>query len=641
VELALAAIDFQLGFEFNALPGRMENMRATRQLLGAALILATTVAGCHEMPPEAPPRVADPASRRTTRSGEVLGFEADYGSQAWLGIRFAAPPVDKLRWRAPLPPAAWSGTLEALSFGSPCVQYASLMGGVKDAKPGTPVGNEDCLFLNIWAPRLTPDAVPKSTARLPVMFWIHGGGNTIGEAGFYNGGNLAGSQKMIVVTTNYRLGPFGWFRHPALNNKTTTDLDRSGNFGTLDLIRSLEWVRDNIASFGGDPGNVTIFGESAGGTNVFSLLLSARAHGLFQRAIAESGGLFFSNPLQAENATDATPPGDLNSSSELVLRLIERDRIAKDRDGAQVHLSYVTAENVARYLRNKTAYEILNAYQPLPGVGMIRMPTVFNDGLVLPKEEPLALLQSSGGFSQVPVILGTNRDENKLFMFGDPDKVRKLFWMFPRLRDEKQYKLTAEYMAKNWKAYGVDEPAARMRQVGPSVFAYRFDWDEEPTIMGADLAVMLGAAHGFEIPFVFGHFDLGKAGNMMFTTSNEPGRLALSSAMMSYWSEFAYHGAPGHGRDGKLPEWSAWDSSRPEAPKYMVLDTDDGGGLRMSAETVTQASVLAAIEADPRLATRKEKCRIYHDIAAWSRGFTEAEYAKACADLPFDGYPWG
>ena len=145
---------------------------------------------------------------------------------------------------------------------------------VEHVKAGEPMGSEDCLYLNVYAPQFAQTAVPAGEARLPVMVWIHGGGNTIGEAGFYDGGNLAVTHRVIVVTTNYRLGPFGWFRHAALNGEGTSDLDHSGNFGTLDLIRALQWVQENISAFGGDPGNVTIFGESAGGTNVFTLLLS-------------------------------------------------------------------------------------------------------------------------------------------------------------------------------------------------------------------------------------------------------------------------------------------------------------------------------------------------------------------------------
>lgn len=609
------------------------------KLVAAFSLLAIAPLGCTRTERAHPQ--ADPTSRRVTPAGEIVGFAGAYGSHVWSGIPYAQPPVGALRWRAPQPPAAWSGIRQALTSGSPCVQFASPLGGVNTASLGTPVGSEDCLYLSVYAPQFAERGVPTGSARLPVMLWIHGGGNSIGEGGFYNGGNLAVTERLVVITMNYRLGPFGWFRHAALRSSDTSAADASGNYATLDLVRALEWVRDNISAFGGDPNNVTIFGESAGGTNVFTLLLSPAARGLFQRAIVESGGLQMSTPAEAEHFTDAAEPGHPNSSNEVLLHLLIKDGTAPDRSTAKQHLSAMSPADVERYLRGKGAFELLSTYTPLPGNGMINMPKVFADGTVLPQGDPLQQLARADGYNHVPVMLGTNRDENKLFMFGDPRRVRRLFWMFPRLRDPQAYNLTAEYMAKMWKATGADEPATRMRAVqGPSVFVYRFDWDEEPTVMGSDLSVLLGAAHGFEIPFVFGHFDLGRTGNVIFTSANEPSRKTLSSAMMSYWAEFAYHGAPGRGRTGQLPEWTAWDDSDAQRPKFLVFNTTRGGGLRMAADSVTEASVLAAVDADPRLPTQRDKCMIFGELATWSRGFTKKDYPSAgrqgCREYPLD-----
>ncbi len=615
--------------------------RIMRLLSTLLIAVALSASGCTRSEPRP---AADPTTKRTTQSGDLVGTQARYNSDAWLGIRYAAPPVDALRWRAPQPPAAWSGTREALAFGAPCTQYTSPFAGVAGKHANEPAGSEDCLYLNVWTPRFAADQVPTGAARLPVMVWIHGGGNTIGEGGFYNGGNLAATHNLVVVTLNYRLGPFGWLRNAALRGDGTSELDRSGNFGTLDLVRALEWVRDNIAALGGDPGNVTIFGESAGGTNVNSLLLSPQARGLFHRAVVESGGFYMSEVSRAENFTDDAQPGEANSSNEMLLRLLIADGAA-DRAAAKQRLAGMRPNEVERYLRSKTNVELLQAYTPMPGAGMIRMPTVFREGVVLPEEDPMHRLTRTDGYNRVPVMLGTNRDENKLFMFADPAAVRRILWVIPRLRDERQYNLTAEYMARMWKANGADEPAAAMRVTqGPSVYVYRFDWDEEPTVLGADLSVMLGASHGFEIPFVFGHFDLGREGNQIFTTENQPGREALSGQMMSYWAQFAYTGAPGRGRRGDLQDWTAWDSSSPTSPKFIVLDTPGAGGPRMSSDTVTQASVLAAVDDDSRLPTQRDKCGIFHALASWSRGFSEKDYPTAgrqgCADYPFNKFPW-
>lgn len=608
-----------------------------------AWFAALAFLACGRSAPE-PPQ-ADPGSRRVTRSGEVVGFRAGYGSHAWLGIPYAAPPTALFRWRAPRPPEPWDGTRAALSFGSPCVQYASAFGGVTSAKPGEPVGNEDCLYLNIWAPPFPEDRIPKGEARLPVMVWIHGGGNSIGEGGFYNGGNLAATQNLIVITLNYRLGPLGWLRHAALRTGDLSDEDRSGNFGTLDLIRALQWTRDNIAGFGGDPDNVTIFGESAGGVNVYSLLLSPLARGLFHRAIVQSGSLRFSAPAEAEAFREGSPAGHENSSNEMLVRLLVRDGVAADRASAKSQLAKMDASEVEGYLRGKNGFEILTAYPAFAGTGMIQFPDVFRDGAVLPSEEPVERLARADGYNRVPVMLGTTRDENKLFMYGDPYWVRKILWFIPRLRDERMYNSTASYLARMWKAQGADEPAAVMRATqGPSVFVYRFDWDEEPRVLGADLSVMLGAAHGFEIPFVFGHFDLGKEGNIIFTDENEPGRKELSAAMMSYWAEFAYSGSPGRGRKRDLPQWNAWDASGTGRGEFVVLDTSAGGGIRRSEDVLTTHTLLAAVDEDPDLSTQRHRCMIFRALANWSNGLTRKEYPKAgrngCAEYPFDGYPW-
>ncbi|UCE84707.1 MAG: carboxylesterase family protein [Deltaproteobacteria bacterium] len=614
--------------------------RKTAQRLAAAALLACTAAvGCAPEPRPAPPAI-DPQSLRITRSGDLVGFVGAYGSHVWLGIPFAKPPVGELRWRAPQPPEPWSGTLQALEHGSPCPQLASPLGGV-DGAPGRPTGDEDCLYLNVYAPRVDARKVPRGGGRLPVMVWIHGGGNVVGHGGFYDGGRLAQSQDVVVVTVNYRLGPLGWFRHAALRGEGTSEADRSGNFGTLDLVRALEWIRRHVTAFGGDPGNVTIFGESAGARDVFTLLLSPQAEDLFHRAIAQSGATDLTDVATAEHFVDDPEPGHPSSANETILKLLIADASAADRAGAKARLAAMAPDELAQYLRRKSAVELLETYDREEDEALIDLPKVFADGFVLPDGDALERFARADGYNAVPVMLGTNRDENKLFMFFQPRWVRRILWVFPRLVDADRYNVTAEYLSKIWKATGADGPAAVLRQTqGPNVFVYRFDWDEEPTLLGADLSMMLGAAHGFEIPFVFGHFDLGREGNIIFTDANEPARQSLAEQMMSYWAQFAYTGAPGRGRKGDLPKWLPWDPSASDAPKYMVLDTPRSGGLRMSSHTVSEASVIAQVDEDPRLPTQRDRCAVYRELARWSRGFDQADYPTAgklgCAAYPFD-----
>jgi len=594
-----------------------------------------------------PPPVADPTSRRATPAGELVGFTGAYGSHVWRGIPYARPPVGPLRWRAPQAAEPWPGVREALTSGSICPQLASSFGGDDSVESGTPVGSEDCLTLSAYAPAFAPDAVPTGAARLPVMVWLHGGGNVVGSSDNYDGGNLAASRDVVVVAINYRLGPFGWLRHASLRGADTSAEDRSGNFGTLDQIRALEWVRDNVSAFGGDPSRVTIFGESAGGRDVFALLVSPRARGLFHRAIVQSGGTE-SLPLhEAENLVDDAPPGEANSSGEVLLRLLVADDRAADRATAQAAVAAMSPGEVAGFLRERSSHEILAAYSHDDLEDLPDVPQLFRDGVVLPAEDGMELLARGGAYNAVPVMLGTNRDEHRLFFIGKPEYVRWVLWLAPRLRDPERFLATTGHMSDWWKVGGADAPAAALRhRQGPSVWVYRFDWDEEPTLFFSDLSTLLGASHAFEIPFVFGHWDLGRRARVLFSEGNAAGREELSRKMMSWWAQFAATGDPGRGRDGDLTPWKPWDDSKPDAERFLVIDTEAGGGVRMSSESLSEAGVLAAIEADPRLPGPRERCDVYRELADWGRGFGPEDYTTAgggeCSDFPLDaGQPGG
>jgi para-nitrobenzyl esterase len=560
------------------------------------LAIALVVTACGGSPPPAP--TSDPATKRTTASGEVVGFVAANGSQVWRGIPYAAPATGALRWRGPRDPQKWQGTREALAFGERCPQYTSQLEATREL--GTVYGSEDCLTLNVWAP--PHDA----KERLPVMFWIHGGGNVQGGSDFYDGAALAVAQRVVVVTVNYRLGPLGWLRHAALREDATYE-EASGNYGTLDLIHALRWVRTNVAGFGGNPESVTIFGESAGARNVVALLQSPRARGLFHGAIVQSGGTRSSGLDEAEQQTADAALRRGPGSHQLLERLLGREKVAS-----------MTNAQIAAFLRAQTPEAILLAYPETDSegdhTGFYELPQQFRDGVVLPKAETPAAF-AAGDYNRVPVIFGTNHDESKLFMFASSKHVRR-FLGIPRLRDADQYQREASYRSRFWKAYGADEPAAAMRRVqGPSVYAYRFDWDEEPSILGADLGQMLGAAHVMEVPFVFGHWNLGPNSKLLFDEENAPARLALSDAMQSYWGEFAWTGSPGRGRDGQQPAWTAWDPSQPAAGKYIVFDTATGGGIRMAHETESTAAIVAVLSSD-RGFDGAARCAL---LAEWTR----------------------
>ncbi len=611
---------------------RVNGRNARRQpfaVLLSTILLLSAVTGCGAS--DEPPPVADPAATRTIEQGTVVGYaHPGRAAQVWKGIPFAAPPVGDLRWRAPKLPAGWEGTRESLTSGSECPQLE-----MRDSN--TVKGKEDCLYLDVFAPQFDVDAIPQGDDRRPVMVWIHGGGNSIGSAQVYDASRLVVTGDVIVVNVQYRLGVLGWFSHPALRERTTNADDASGNYGTLDTIRALEWVQDNIAAFGGNPDNVTIFGESAGGVDVYALLLSPRAKGLFHKAIAQSGVLVSTPRADAEGFADDHPrfvPG----ANELVLRYLLADGKVTDRAAARAAISDMSNAQVDAYLRGKTADELLEIFSDNVGGAMYYVPQVIRDGHVIVDMDPLQAVATPGAFNDVPIIAGTNREETKLFeMFGSKH-VRRVMGIPVGVTDERGFDLEGEYGGLLWKAQGSDEPLATMRASGlTDVYGYRFDWDEQGKLLWVDLSRLLGAAHAIELLFVFGFTDLGWFTDVMY--ADQPSASTLSAQMQSYWTNFAHTGSPGRGLKGDLTEWQAW-GEQPGDNTFMVLDSAAGGGVRMSNEAVTVESVVTRLDADTRVVNTEERCGLYRRMV---RGFyvpKALDYAAfqsgACTQWPIE-----
>lgn len=578
-------------------------------------------------PEEAPveePRYAEPTTSRLTTEGEYVGFMDANGARAWLGIPFATPPVGDLRWVKPKAPERHPGIKQALSFGDPCVQFANpTLRDHEETVMGV-VGNEDCLYLNIWSPPNSIDA--------PVMFWIHGGGNSVGEAGTYNGSVIAATHKLVVVTTNYRLGLFGWFNHPDL---LAVSEQESGNFGTMDLIRSLEWVRDNIRSFGGDPNNVTIFGESAGGFNALALMSSPKARGLFHRAISQSGSFEVEDP--ATGYAFEGEGGHSNSAREIVNRLLINDDLASDAAEATKFQQDWSPQELREYLKSKPASAIYATLETNGDFGMIQFPNSFGDDIVLPRKTDEPLFNDRSNYNDVPVILGTNRDEPTLFMIQNSEYRDTVLGLFPRLKDENDYRRVVYYGARTWKVRGVDQIATAMTRGGHNdVYAYRFDWDEEASSIFFDLKVALGAGHAMEIPFVFGSFS---GDNMLagFYPNDEP-QFELSKSMMSYWAEFAYSGNPGQGRGNTEVEWTRFGENDKTS---IVLDTAADGGIRMMEELVTYETVREELVNDQSFNDNDQRCRTYIRNLRDSPVYSVSDLSEmGCAHIDPDLVTW-
>jgi len=575
---------------------------------------------------------------RETETGDVIGFKEKNGSHVWLGIPFAAPPVEGLRWKAPVPADNWgSDTYVALAISDICPQLGSMLVDVAAGHTGEPLGCEDCLYLNIWAPEFAADAIPTGGDRLPVMVWVHGGSNTTGHGGGYHGQFLAKNHDLVVITINYRLGPFGWFSHPALESGNS--YDDSGNYGTLDIIRALKWVRDNVENFGGNPGNVTIFGESAGGWNTLSMMISQEAAGLFHRVVSESGGMSTTEMSRAQNYME--DGGHPHSAREVVNNLLEADG-ASDRDAAKAIQEGMSDLEIQEYLYAKSLEDILSACGGGDGES-ISVPHGFRDGVVLPTRDPLALFEDIATYNEVPLIIGSNRDEVKLYSIFDPDFTIVRGGIPIRALDDAYYALYASYKSDAWKISGVDRLAQILSETPgqPGVYAYRFDWDEEPTILGINVGFLLGAAHGMEISFVFNNFDqfmVPQYVSLVFSEESLAGRQQLGGSMSSYWAEFAYSGSPGFGRTGnELVEWAAWDNGY-GADKFVIFDTEADGGIRMTNSIITLEGLKYRLLSETGFTTQEQHCSMYEDLFSGSALWSDEEYAnlgaEGCADYP-------
>jgi para-nitrobenzyl esterase len=513
--------------------------------------VALGLAGCGERERIPDP---DPATRLDTPQGRLIGHVADSGAHVWRAIPFAQPPAGDRRWTPAQPADSWTGERLAVVPPPPCSQMANgLSADLLGVDAGELAGQEDCLYLDVYAPPNAQD--------LPVMVWIHGGSNTWGWADQYNGAQLAMDQNVVVVVVQYRLGPLGFFAHQALRE------DGSGiaNFALTDHVAALQWVQGQIASFGGDPGTVTIFGESAGGTNVAALMASPLATGLFHRAIMQSGSASSVPREVAEGVLGEAPNPSMVIAEELA-----------------------GASPTAAALRAIDLQDIYAAYTG-PG-GRIDLPTVIADGVSLPEAGTMAAFDSLETFNAVPLILGTNRDETKLYNALDDDFVSRRFGLFFRIRDPELYAAVNDYQAQIWAINGVDEIADAMVAAGhDNVWAYRFDWDEGGANIFLDSAEVFGAMHSMEIPFVFNHFEFfgSRLDPIVFTDGNEAGRAALANEMGSYWARFARQGDPG-------ASWTRWR----DGPGRLRFDT---GGSEMLDGRLTLDALAEDIRADNRI----------------------------------------
>ena len=527
----------------------------------------------------------------STSSGKVQGYLENKVIN-YDDIPYAKPPVGDLRWKAPRE-ILYSDEIIKNKDNNFCIQEPSSMGGAPGE--GILAGSEDCLYLDIKTPK------NKSSELLPVMFWIHGGGNTSGLKDLYDYSTMVNRHDVIVVTINYRLGAFGWFTHPSIQGNQQ-GLDKASNFGTLDIIQALKWVNKNIELFGGDSNNITIFGESAGGHNVLSLMVSPQAKGLFNKAISQSGYTTSTSTVEAF-AIDETHPTFNHTSNEVVKRLVDN------------HES-LSSEDLYKRLLELSAEEFFSEYSDKSN---LEVPLLTNDGIVIPLEGLEKALSNSRYVSDVPFMAGSNRDEVKLWI-GTAEYFVKLDYSFfgsilgiPRvtLKDEDAFEAFNYYRSEAWKVRGVIEPISSLNKVGSkNTYAYKFDWDDHRRFIVADFKKLIGASHGTEISLITGNNKLVEGYGFLIYPAG-PSKRFISKNMMLFWSNFAKDGKPGSSTNG-----INWDSyNHFEGDKnFMILDNKKNMNI-VNLDT-SYKSLVEELNLDTRV-SELERCVILYQMGTF------------------------
>jgi para-nitrobenzyl esterase len=462
--------------------------------------------------------------------GDVQGVVVA-GVGQFLGIPYAAPPVGELRWRPPQQPASWSAPLQATKFGGTCAQPQR---GVFAA----PSDTEDCLYLNVF----TPESAPDPAGKRPVMVWFHGGGLFSGESNDYDGGKLAKRGGAVVVTTNYRIGALGFFSHPAINGEGHPAV----NYGIMDQQAALKWVQRNIAQFGGDPGNVTLFGQSGGGTAVMANMQSPLSKGLFHKAINESG-----------TRIGVTPP-------ETMRKL-----------GEEFAAAAGCADQSAQCLRALTIEQVLKNQGPILGK-VVDFPSV--DGTIITR--PALAAYTDGSYNRVPVLTGLVKDEQAFFLTelntGKPlteEEYKRYAASFGAGHTEtllKKYPIDSygsPSLAEIAMAQGSKACTARLLDTRWSkhapVYAYQFEDRTAPSYF-RDVSYPMRAYHTSELQYLFPLFRGGQGTAKPLSQAQE----RLSDMMVDYWTAFARTGDPNGAKDAR-PHWAPYSADK---DNVQVLD---------------------------------------------------------------------
>lgn len=492
-----------------------------------------------------------------TSKGAVKGTWEPYSkSQAliWYGIPYGASTAGVNRWKAPQPVTPWSGILNVTIPKQQAAQYGD----------GTSyTGTEDCLYVNVTRPN-------SAAKNLPVMVYIHGGGNASGSSNV-NFGNFAAATNCIVVTVEHRLGAFGYLSHPAL--RTGTAEENSGNFALLDIKAALTWVRDEIGNFGGDPGNVTLSGFSAGARNALLCMISPSMQGLFQKAIIFSGGC----------NTCTNEEGEKSAEDKLASILVKRGTYP-DKKSAQKFLDAASDDVIRNLFDSLTTSEVANMYRS-SSLRLANFPQAFNDGVVIPKDGFSVI--RSGNYNRVPIILGSDATEFSSYAWSG-NLALNVDDGSNAISPSQMLNLVAngvKYGSMLQSGHYIEKTANLLNQdmAHAPVYAYRFYWGTDAIVTDGFYSTYVGAFHGASKDFLRKSYKnnyTAYAPNALSET-NKLGRQDLTSVMQKYVSNFLLTGNP----NGELlSEWGTWNNI-PGMNKIMIFNADQTKSISgMSSE---------------------------------------------------------
>ena len=507
-----------------------------------------------------------------TDKGRIEGFKLNDDLLAWYGVPYAKPPVDNRRWKAPESMNSWS-----------YVKKTQKKRKAANVKRDKYKGKEDCLYLNITRPN-------DNQKKLPVVIYLHGGGNTGGSGSKLKENIFIEKTDCILISIEYRLGAFGWFKTPYLmaDNKA----DQSGNFALLDIIKALKWINKNIDNFGGDKNNITLFGSSAGARNAYAVMFSPLSKGLFHKAILLAGGPTTSAPKKAEEIAE-----------KKIIKILKDKNIVDTKAEGKKWLEKTNPKKIKRILYNLSPKRVASIFSH-GALSAEKFPNIISDGYVLPGDINEAI--KKGNYSDIPIIIGSNADEFSKYVVNDRTFFRK-DWKRNNFKKDKekgtQAQLCNNYGSKLYSSFNLEMMALLLSENGNHhVYAHQMQWGRDENVTGSKLySTYIGATHNMFTSFLNYKWKgkkYKKFAPKLYSNGNLTGRKSLSDAIYKYYRNFIHKGTPNGNTKVK---WTAW-SNKENDNKILTLDaTKKKAKIHMTSKYINAEEIYTKLFEDENL----------------------------------------